>query len=109
MENALQELANLGSEGVLRAVEGYTRWYLVSAICWCLVGIVFVIIGYKIGKHKLDEDSFIDDTDVWNGLVRYIAGGIVILLGLLIAIHNLSTICAPEAYAIHNLISDIKP
>jgi len=105
METVLKELTNLGSAGVSRAIEGYTRWYLVSAISWLVIGFVFVFLGYKIGKWKIDND----DCDVWNKLFRYIAMGVVIFIGVIMIIHNLSTICAPEAYAIHHFIQDVKP
>ena len=103
METALKELTNLGSEGVLRAIEGYTTWYLVSAICWFMVGIALVICGLKVGKLK------VDDCDEWNECVRYVAMGLILFVSTIIIIHNLSTICASEAYAIRHFIQDIKP
>lgn len=108
MEKVLEELTNLGSSGVSRAIEGYTTWYLVSAIGWFVVGIVIVICGYKLGKLKMDSDEY-ENADIWNALLRYIAAGIVLFIGIAIIIFHLSTICAPEAYAIHHFISDIKP
>lgn len=103
MDDVLKELTDLGSSGVLRAIEGYTRWYLVSAIGWLAVGIVIVICGPKIGKLKIGE------FDTWNDWGRHMASGFIMLIGVAIIIHHLSTICAPEAYAIHHFIKDIKP
>ncbi len=103
MEDVLKELTNLGSDGVLRAIEGYARWYLVSAIGWLIMGIGVVFGGYKVGRLK------IDDADEWNAYIRYMAMGVVVFIGVSIIIFNLSTICAPEAYAIHHFIGDIKP
>ena len=104
METVLKELTNLGSAGVSQAIEGYTRWYLVSAIGWFVMGIVIVFCGYKIGKFKVDED----DWD-WNKIWRYVVMDILLFIGVAMMIHHLSTICAPEAYAIHHFILDIKP
>ena len=103
MEDVFKELTNLGSEGVLRAIEGYARWYLVSAIGWLIAGIGIAFAGYKIGKLK------IDDADEWNAFIRYIAMGLIVFISVCIIMHNLSTIFAPEAYAIHKFIMDIKP
>ncbi len=102
MEKALSELTNLTSSGVTRAIEGYARWYLVSATGWLIVGIAIIILSILFGRKKFDG------FDEWNEFVRYVVLGLGILVGLLIIIHNLSTICAPEAYAIHKLILDIK-
>lgn len=102
MEKALQELTNLGSAGVSHAIEEYTRWYLVSAIGWLTVGIVFVICGIMLRKLKINDSD-------WNDWLRYLAMVIVIGIGVLMIVHNLSTVCAPEAYAIHKFILDIKP
>ena len=103
METILNELTNLGSAGVLRAIEGYARWYLVSAIGWFIVGIVFVICGYKVFNLK------IDDCDEWDECLRYIVTGVIVFIGVAMIIYNLSTICAPEAYAIYHFIQDINP
>ena len=103
METALRELTNLGSEGVLRAIEGYRTWYLVSAMGWFVVGIAFVICGLKVGQFKAD------DCDDWNVWIRYVAMSLILFIGVAMMIYNLSTICAPEAYAIHCFIQDIKP
>ncbi len=103
METVLEGLANLGSSGVLRAIEGYTRWYLVHAICWFAVGIAIMLCGYLLGKSKNEE------LDGWNALWRYVAMGVLMFIGVAIAMSNLATIFAPEAYAIHCFIGDIKP
>ncbi len=103
MENVLQELTNLGSAGVARALEGYTRWYLVSAIGWLILGIIAVCLGIKIMRQ---DWKCLDRDDQW---VKYCVAGVVILIGSVIVIYNCSTIVAPEAYAIHNLIVDLKP
>lgn len=103
METVLKELTNLGSSGVSRAIEGYARWYLVSAIGWLTVGIVFVVGGYKLSKIKSN------DIDGWNEWIRYVVMGLAVFIGIVMIIHNLSTICAVEAYAIHHFIKDIKP
>ena len=103
MENVLQELTNLGSVGVSRAIEGYTRWYLVSAIGWLIMGIIAVCGSYKVTKYAWD---FLDDDEQF---IKYIVAGIIMLVGVIMIIYNTSTIFAPEGYAIHNLIIDLKP
>lgn len=102
MEKALSELTNLTSAGVERAIEGYARWYLVSATGWMILGLAIVVTGILLGRKK------VKDMDDWNEFIRYLVMAGCILLGLMIVIFNLSTICAPEAYAIHKLIMDIK-
>lgn len=106
MEENIKSLVELGSAGIQQAIEGYARWYLVSAICWFLVGIVLVICGIKVAKHTTEK---LDWSDEWNECIRYVAAGIIVLLGLLFIIHNLCTIIAPAAYATHHFIMDIKP
>lgn len=100
MEDVLQELTNLGSAGVARALEGYTRWYLVSAIGWLVMGIVWIVGGYIYTKSDWFEDE---------PCIKYIMGYLVIFFGAMMIIYNLSTVCAPEAYAIHALINDVTP
>ncbi|KKM82682.1 hypothetical protein LCGC14_1316990 [marine sediment metagenome] len=111
METVLKELTNLSSSGVLRAIEEYTKWYLVSAIGWFVVGIVFVIGGCIIGQTKLgpQDSNKSDFEECWNDWMRYGAMIFVVFIGIAMIIYNLSTICAPEAYAIYHFIQDIKP
>lgn len=101
VEKIMKLLTDLGTEGVQRTIEGYTRWYLVSAICWFVAGILVIITGWKIQKplQKHFED---------NQWIKYIISGVIIAIGYLLISYNLSTICAPEAYAIYNLINDVK-
>lgn len=110
METVLRELTNLGSEGVSIALQGYTRWYLVSAIGWLIIGFIVVIAGFVVGKKKVeaDKDYEICDGSTWNDWLRYMVAGVILFLGALMVLHNLSTVCAPQAYAIHHLIKDIS-
>lgn len=103
METVLKELTNLGSSGVSQAIESYARWYFVSAVGWLIVGIMLTICGYILSKSK----SF-DDWGDWKRL-KYVVIGFVVFIGIVTIIFNLSTICAPEAYAINRFIKDIKP
>lgn len=103
MEETIKALTELGSAGVQQAIEGYTRWYLVYAIGWLLVGIASVVCGVKVTKLKTE------DFDGWNEVVRYIVGGAVVFVGLWMIVYNLPTVLSPAAYATHQFIIDITP
>ena len=54
----------------------------------------------------MTKANWLNDDDVrW---VKYAIGIVVAFFGAMMIMYNLSTICAPEAYAIHHLIRDIK-
>ena len=102
MEQTLQELTNLGSAGVQQAVEHYARWYFISAVGWELAGIILIICGIKLFSYK-------NESDFWDEIGKYIIPPITLIVGVIMVIYNLATIIAPTAYAIHQLINDIKP
>lgn len=107
LAETLKQLLETGSEGTQQAIQWYARWYLTSAISWFFVGIAFFVIGVRLMRHKLSADS--EYSDEWNAFGRYIIGGIIVVIAIVIVIFHMATIVAPEGYALHHLINDIKP
>ena len=98
MENELKLITDLLSGSASHAIMEYTRWYFINAIAWSLLWLSGIIIVWRINFTKyIDVD--------WPAPA--IKVGIIALLVLFLML-CLPNIFAPEAYAIHALIGDIK-
>lgn len=95
-------MAILNSAGS-QAVEHYAKWHFVNAIVWLLVGVSMIALAIAIltatykQREKIDEPVFI--------IVGCFLAG---LIGLLLVGNNITNIVEPTAYAIHQLIVDIR-
>jgi hypothetical protein len=108
MDEIMEKLMTLGNDLVVTAVEQYTVWYFTHAVGWFIVGAVLILLGWKRKNYIFSADLCGDFNEAWNGCIRYLLGYFLMFFGIAIMIFNLCTIIAPKAYAIHNLINDLK-
>jgi len=86
-------------------LSSYTAWHLTSAVGFLILGLVLIATGAGVAfwahKHK-----FADYEDYT--ILGLLGGGSIILVGVLMVVANISTVISPDAYAIHQLIRDIR-
>lgn len=92
--NKLSEV--LSTTGTDIIVE-YTAWHQISAFVWFNFGLFLTIAAFKCPVHE----------DI-NGIPKALLKGLVCITGLIFISFNIANIFAPEAYAIHQLILDIR-
>lgn len=97
-----QVLTTVSEHGAV-AVTEYTTFFAHSAIMWTLIGAGLTLAGlltFVLGLFRRDYYGGV------NGLVY--AGLIVAFAGLMFVGSNFGTLKAPQAYAIHQLIGDVR-
>lgn len=88
----------------------YTHYYQVSGFANLVISIILTMLSY--GMYKIttrDQQFFKDQTD--DEFVRVplsIVFGIMCVITLIFIVNSITRICAPEAYAISDLIDLIK-
>lgn len=104
METHIDKLTQLGTEAVQSAISHYTHWFVVSAICWLVLGLVCAILSIVLWRKRTEwqerekSDSFMEYAGEAAVFLMVIA---VITLPM-----NIPTLLQPRAYAIHQLITD---
>lgn len=108
----INELMNALNSASGAAIEHYTNWYFIQAIVLILFGFFLCLSCIVLAKHahrmwKADKkrlgNFFSDQTTLFICLA--IATGTV---GILFIVFNIATLIEPTAYAIHELIEDIR-
>jgi hypothetical protein len=99
-EQIIRAISGIGETGAKFVIESYSRWFVVSSISWILLGTVIAVFSFWIKMPKDIEDDFV----VWCKVGRWA----VLVIGLLIVCCNVATLLAPEGYAIHQIILDLK-
>jgi hypothetical protein len=97
MENEIKQLAEILGDSSSHVIAEYTKWYFINGIVWTLLWVSLLVATVRI-KPSADYDEEIVT------IVRYVMA-IIFALGIATCVTN---IIAPEAYAIHGLIVDIK-
>lgn len=83
------------------AINQYTQWHFVNAVSYELIGVALGIACYKTFKYlKKDSKDFEIVVVLWL---------LALLISLVLIEDNLVNIICPRAYAIHQLIIDVKP
>ena len=98
MENEVKQIAELLSGSASHAIAEYTRWYFFNAILWSSAWLVGIFVVFQTDLSKWFEDDIPD---------KAIKAAVIVLLAL--AFYTcVINILAPEAYAIHALLADIR-
>lgn len=97
IQEVISALGGAGSAIVAQ----YTVWFIVSSICYSVLGAVIAITAFK---WKPVEQEGYGDSYIWRVIARYV---LMFIGGLFIAA-NLPDLFAPEAMAMHQLLRDIK-
>lgn len=98
----INRLADIAGESSGEIIQHYHRWFIASSLIWTLVGIVIFYLSYRWKMPEKWEDDAMDRSAFW------IFKGVAIAIALLMIGHNLPDLFAPQAAAIHQLISDIR-
>ncbi len=98
MENEIKQIAEILSGSASHAIAEYTRWYFFNAIFWSSLWLVAIVVAVRTDLSKWLEDDWPDQA------IKAIAIALFVL-GFITCVTN---IVAPEAYAIHALIDDIR-
>lgn len=93
----IEQLAGLVGHNSALIVEQYTYWHMVAAISWILVGVFFCIAAVKCPRPE-----------EWDTIPTHVVRCVFFVAGLLMLAANIPDVFAPEAFAIHQLIIDIK-
>lgn len=97
MEKELQTLNNMMTPAIQGAIAEYTTWHIVSALGWLLAGIFAILGAWQLWKRREEWEE------------PAVCGAIVLLIaGMLTFPWNLPNLVSPKAYAIHQLIKDIR-
>jgi hypothetical protein len=102
MENIANKVIDLVSQGTTSAVEAYTSYYQAESLGWILFGIV-IILGGIWGFRKALTENCSDER-----LQLQFVSVIVIIFGSFFIPFNIGTAVSPKAFAIHQIISDLK-
>lgn len=93
----IEQLGQIVQKNTAQIVEYYTTWHLLSALGWAFIGGFLMIAALKAPTPEGFEKPF-----------PIIVRSVAFLLGMLMVTTNMPDIFAPEAYAIHQLIIDIR-
>ena len=99
----IEELAKVVQQNTMQIVDYYTTWHVLNAFGWMFFGSFLCIAAYKAPTPKGWSETS-GESAFFVPLVR----GIAFIAGLLFIANNLPNVFAPEAYAIHQLIIDIR-
>lgn len=88
MTPELQLLAELGTKATQEAILEYTNWCVISASIWMIVGVGLACVAIHLRK--------------------YVASLAIALVAMLFIACNLPTLISPRAYAIHQLLKDVR-
>lgn len=102
-QEIIDKIHHIASESATIAIEQYSNWHFVSAITWLTLGCILVIVGILFLLKPIN--SIISLT---GGLTYGAVLAFMIILGMLIACNNIVNIFHPEAYAIHQLLMDLR-
>jgi hypothetical protein len=102
IEQIIKTLSEIGSPAVRSAVEQYAHWFRVNAIVWAMFGVVLIYLSKKVNCLWGDEGN--DEEKRLKTILRCVA----IMAGMLFIFVNVVNIFNPTAYAIHQLLMDIR-
>ena len=91
LKDVINQIGNNGSY----IISQYANWYFVNAIVWLCFGLLMLALSLVV--YKMIEDTFLK-----------VCGGVFVVISIMIVISNITNIIAPESYAIHSLINDLK-
>ena len=97
----IEQLAKVVQQNTHQIVTYYTKWHVLNAFGWMFVGAFLCIASYKAPKPEGWDGS---ESKVFVPIIR----GVAFVAGLFFVANNLPNVFAPEAYAIHQLIIDIR-
>jgi uncharacterized integral membrane protein len=100
--NITETLIALGSQTMQQAIQQYTYWHFIDAIVYFCLGLVF-IIGSIILYKKYSKNE-VWQNEAWPLIVIILLA----IVGLFMCADNIVNIFEAKAYAIHQLISDIR-
>lgn len=93
-----KQILEVMQSGSGEAIAHYTAWHAKSAVSWICAGVAFFILSgaFALLGYKQHEDGF------------YVASVVLALLSTVTIALNVPTASEPEAYAIHQLITDVR-
>ena len=97
----IEQLGKVVSQNTSQIVTYYTKWHIIAAFSWIVFGAFLMIGSYKapIPQPWQDGDA--------RGFVPMLRG-VAFIIGFIFVASNVPDVFAPEAYAIHQLIIDIR-
>ena len=96
MNEQLEKLTILGTDATQATISHYTHWFQVSAITWTGVGISCGLGAIWAWKHR-EKLEFGKEISI-----------ALLVISILTIGCNVATLFSPRAYAIHQLINDIR-
>jgi len=93
----IDQLGKIISQNTSQIVTYYTKWHVLSAYAWAFFGGFIMAASFKAPTPESFEEN-----------VAIVLRSAVFIAGLIFVVGNSANIFAPEAYAIHQLILDIR-
>ena len=93
----IEKLAKLVNQNTHQIVSYYTKWHLLAAYAWIFFGGFLMAASYKMPTPEGFEPPF-----------PAFARGMAFIVGFVMVVANFPDVFAPEAYAIHQLIIDVR-
>jgi hypothetical protein len=98
MEVDYERILNLIQAGSSDALIEYTSWHAHSAMSLLVIGVLFLIFSV------ISLISFLENEEDGKSLISFI----VLLISVLLIAANYPTVVNPKAYAMHQLIKDVR-
>ncbi len=99
-QEVIESIQGIATESAKVAIEQYSSWYLTNAIVWMSLGVVLILIGLATILKKWKDWKYDPELKVLTS--------IAIASGVLFIVLNITNLFHYEAYAIHQLLNDLR-
>jgi len=101
-ETIIGNITTILGEATSGTISAYTHYFIWASVVWIVAGAILIAVSVYPKLYRQMEETF-DKESV------YVLRGIILVIGLIMFVGNLSDLVSPQAVAIHQLLNDITP
>lgn len=108
-QEVIDSIKGIATESATVAIEQYSAWYFTNAVTWLVFGVMLVVVASIFIKRAntywaQERILGIQGGDAFPMVVLLM----VMLLGVIFIFSNVANLFGSEAYAIHQLLNDLR-
>jgi len=100
MEKEMQLLNSIMTPAIQGAIAEYTKWHVISAAGWLIFGALCIAGAWQVWKRREQFEE--------SAPAAVCIAIILIVVGVATLPVNLPNLISPRAYAMHQLIKDVR-